>query len=118
MHEIRKEKRIPEKLQVLISHMAKSLLTEVASTENVSPHGMRVLTEWPWPRDTQLILQSSKNELWARAKVVYCQTLLVNTFALGLEFVARTDAWIMWSSAFRVRPSTPLTPPAETGRTG
>ena len=95
MHEIRKEKRNPEKLQVLLSQMAEPLLTESASTDNVSSHGMRVRTYRPWKRGTHLIVQSSKGELWGRAKVVYCQTLPVNTFALGLEFVARTGGWTM-----------------------
>jgi hypothetical protein len=71
----RKEKRNPQKLQVLLSPVDEPLLAEPGSTENISPHGLRVLTEWPWPRDTQLIVQSSENELWERARVVYCQTL-------------------------------------------
>jgi hypothetical protein len=65
----RKEKRNPQKLQVLLSPVDEPLLAEPGSTENISPHGLRVLTEWPWPRDTQLIVQSSENELWERARV-------------------------------------------------
>jgi hypothetical protein len=95
MHEIRKEKRNPEKLQVLLSQMTEPLLTESASTDNVSSHGMRVRTQRLWKRDTHLIVQSSEGELWGRAKVVYCQTLPADTFALGIEFVARTGGWIM-----------------------
>ena len=98
MNEIRKEERNSEKLQVLLSHMAEPLLTEAASTDNVSSHGMRVRTYRSWKRDTRLIVQSSEYELWGSAKVVYCQTLPANTFALGLEFVARTGAWIMRSA--------------------
>ena len=97
MYEIRKEKRNPENLQILLSRMAEPLLTEAASTDNVSSHGMRVRTYRPWKQDTRLIVQSSENELWGSAKVVYCQVLPANTFALGLEFVARTGAWIMRS---------------------
>jgi|SRR5215472_13917395 len=99
MYEIRKEKRNHETLQVLLSRMADPLLTEPASTENVSSHGMRVLTERPWKRGAGLIVQSSENELWARARVVYCQTLRTNTFALGLELTARTGDWIKRLSA-------------------
>ena len=95
MYEIRKEKRNPEKLQVLLSRMAEPLVTESASIDNVSSRGMRVLTYRSWKRGTHVILQSSEGELWGRAKVVYCQTLPANTFALGLEFVARTGGWIM-----------------------
>lgn len=95
MYEIRKEKRNPEKLQVLLSQMAEPLVRESASTDNVSSHGMRVLTYRSWKRDTHMIVQSPEGELWGRAKVIYCQTLPGNTFALGLEFVARTGGWIM-----------------------
>ena len=73
MHEIRKERRNPQKRQVLLSPLEEPLITEVGWTENVSPHGLRVLTEWPWPRDTHLTVLSSESELWDRARVVYCQ---------------------------------------------
>ena len=80
---------------MLLAPMADPLLTEPASTDNVSSHGMRVQTARPWKRNTRLIVKSPQGELWGSAKVVYCQTLPANSFALGLEFVARTGAWIM-----------------------
>ncbi|OLB29838.1 MAG: hypothetical protein DMG41_03165 [Acidobacteria bacterium] len=101
MREIRKETRNPEKLQVLLSQMAEPLLAESGSTDNVSSHGMRVRTHRLWTRGSHLIVQSSEGELWGRAKVVYCQTLPANTFALGIEFVARTGGWIIRSSETR-----------------
>ena len=97
MDETRKEKRHHENVQVLLSRMAEPLLMEAASTDNVSSHGMRVRTYRQWKRDTRLIVQSSEYELWGSARVVYCQTLPDNSFALGLEFVARTGGWIMRS---------------------
>jgi len=98
MSEVRKENRNPERLPVLISRMADPLLIEHASTENVSAHGMRVLTERAWKRDTHVIIQSSTNELWARGKVVYCQAFSDRTYAIGLELLARTGDWITRSS--------------------
>jgi hypothetical protein len=99
MHEIWREKRDPQKRQVLLSPLAEPLVAEVGWTENVSRHGLRVLTEWPWPRDTQLTVLSSESELWDRARVVYCQPLSGSLFALGLEFPTRTGEWIMRSAA-------------------
>jgi hypothetical protein len=99
MYEIRKEQRNPENLQVLLSRMAEPLLTEAASTDDVSSHGMRVRTYQPWKRGTHLIVQSLEYELWGSAKVVYCQSLPPNNFALGIEFVARSGAWIMRSAS-------------------
>ena len=98
MSDTRREERKPEKLQVLMSHMADPFLTEPASTENVSAHGLRVRTAHSWKRDAQLIVQSSEYELWARAKVIYCEALPDQTFAIGLELTARTGDWIMRSS--------------------
>jgi hypothetical protein len=66
---------VPEELQVLLAPMADPLLTEPASTDNVSSHGMRVQTARPWKRNTGLIVKSPQGELWGSAKVVYCQTL-------------------------------------------
>ena len=90
MQENRKEKRNLQKRQVLLSPLEEPLITEAGWTENVSPHGLRVLTEWPWPRDTQLTVLSSESELTDRARVVYCQPLSGDLFALGLEFLTRT----------------------------
>jgi hypothetical protein len=100
LREARKETRSPEKLQVLISKATDLLRIEPASTENVSLHGMRVLTERFWKRDTHLIVKSFDNELWGRGRVVYCQSLSNKTFAVGLELHARTGDWIMRRGEF------------------
>lgn len=99
MRDARKEKRNPQKLQVLLSPMEEPLVTEAGWTEKVSPHGLRVLTEWPRPRDTQLTVLSFESELWDRARVVYCQPLPGNLFALGLESLTRRGELIMQSAA-------------------
>jgi hypothetical protein len=90
---VRKEERHSEKLQVLLGSTADSLAVESASTENVSSHGLRVRTGRPWEQDTVLMVLSSEKELWARAKVVYWQALSDNTFAIGLEILARAGGW-------------------------
>ena len=91
MSEVRKEKRNPERLQLLISRTADPLFIEPASTACM-------LTERPWKRDIHVIVQSSEYELWARARVIYCQALPDKTFAIGLQLLARTGDWIMRSS--------------------
>ena len=57
-------------------------------------NGARVRTVRPWKQDTRVLVKSSLGKLRARARVVYCQTLPEGTFAVGLEFLARTDAWV------------------------
>ena len=66
--------------------MVEPLLTEAASTDNVSSHGMRVRTDGHWKRDTHLIVQSSEYVLWARAKVVYCQPFQTKHLLLAWNF--------------------------------
>ena len=90
----RKEERNPERLRVVLSRIAEPLFTETASTENVSSHGMRVLTDRLWKQGTELLVQSPNRELWGHGRVVYCQSYPHGTFATGLELLARTGDWI------------------------
>jgi len=90
----RREKRSPKKFMVLLSNGTKPVVAECASTENVSDNGARVRTVRPWRQDTCVLAKSSLAELRAEARVVYCQTLPDSTFAVGLEFLARADAWV------------------------
>jgi hypothetical protein len=90
---VRREKRSPKKFVVLLSNGTKPGVAECASTENASDNGARVRTVRPWKQDTRVLVKSSLGELRARARVVYCQILPDSTFAVGLEFLARTDAW-------------------------
>ena len=93
MKQVRKEERNSEQLEVLLG-TADPLAIESASTENVSCRGLRVRTGRPWQREVILIVLSSERQLWARARVVYCQALADSTFAVGLELLARAGAWI------------------------
>ena len=90
MRKVRKEKRHPARLSVLLSLVAEPMRTEPGSTENVSPHGLRVRAQRRWEPDAYVTVQSSECQIWARARIAYCQPLPRNTFALGLEFVARS----------------------------
>jgi PilZ domain-containing protein len=90
----RREKRSAQTLRVLLSSGAQPVVAEYAATENVSSYGVRVRTERPWKPDSRVLIKFSQGDLWARARVVYCQTLQSKTFALGLEFLARTGEWL------------------------
>lgn len=91
----RKEKRSPRTLRVLLSSGTQPVVAEYASTENVSSYGVRVQTDRPWKANTRVLIRSSQAEPWARARVVYCQTLKSHNFALGLEFLARNGDWML-----------------------
>ena len=82
------------RLPVLLSSVAQPLHVEQASTENITSYGMRVQTERSWELGSILLLKSPKGEVLARARVVYCKPLKDKTFGLGLEFLARMNAWV------------------------
>jgi PilZ domain len=65
---------------------------ERASTEDISSTGMRVQTIRPWKPESRLRVKATMGDLRATARVVYCQSLAANTFALGLEFARLRDA--------------------------
>jgi len=96
----RKEKRISRTLRVLLSSGGQPVVAEYASTENVSSSGARVRTDRPWRPDSRVVIKSSQGDLWARARVVYCQTVQSKTlqsrmFVLGLQFLALTGDWML-----------------------
>ena len=89
----RKEKRNRRTFLAMLSSTRPPLAMALASAEDVSSRGMRVQTDRPWKLDTRLVVETSRGERSARARVVYCETLSNTTFAVGLEFLARTDAF-------------------------
>lgn len=62
-------------------------------TENVSVHGARVVTSRPWQEDDRLIVRSLLGNFRSRARVVYCQRLGQDSFAIGLQLFAAAGEW-------------------------
>jgi hypothetical protein len=89
----RSEKRIFRTLSVEVYPVDDPTLKENTLTENVSARGVRVLMQQSLrPRQETLVV--SQNEgVWSRAKVVYCQRVAENRFAVGLELSARVEPW-------------------------
>ncbi len=64
-----------------------------ALTENVSTHGARVVSSNPWKLNDRLNLWCLPGDFRARARVVYCQPLGPNSFAIGLQLLAAAGEW-------------------------
>ena len=64
-----------------------------ALTENVSTHGARVVSSNPWKLNDRLNLWCPPGDFRARARVVYCQPLGPNSFAIGLQLLAAAGEW-------------------------
>jgi hypothetical protein len=84
----RREKRTARVVPVELSRLDNPLHKERAFTENLSAHGARVVTEREWHAGTIVLIVSSKAALDSRARIVYCQPLGINRFAVGVELLA------------------------------
>lgn len=69
------------------------LLKERTMTENVSAHGIRVLLQRMLQPLQQAVVTSSTDGVRASARVIYCQRMGENKFAIGLELSTRVDSW-------------------------
>ena len=85
----RVEKRIPLEIRVQISavqSLGPADLIEKTTTENVSSHGVRILTKRALlPQERLLVTSLSAREEPIPARVVYCEPLAEGVFAVGLQ---------------------------------
>lgn len=84
----RRQARHSETFPVRISSEEKPLAKEACSTQNLSSLGARVLSKRTWLLNSRVTLKSLDGDLWARARVVYCQPIGEGAFAVGLEFLS------------------------------
>jgi hypothetical protein len=80
------EKRIPMGIPVYLGSLGKPRTAERVLTENVSPHGARVVTKRRrQPGEDQWITPLS-GQFELPAQVIYCQPLANGDFCVGLDF--------------------------------
>jgi len=89
----RLEKRTQRAITVEISTLQHPPVIERASTENVSPLGLRLLTQRPLEQDARLMIRSLQGEHRAVARVVYCQRLADGRFGVGMQFLGANVNW-------------------------
>lgn len=89
----RNDVRIPLKVTVDITSLDVRQHAQEGHTENVSAHGARVVTSKPLPLNEKLNVRSLLGSHRSRAKVVYCEPLGVNSFAVGLQMLAVSGDW-------------------------
>jgi hypothetical protein len=89
----RTEKRSPLAVPVELSRLDLSLPAETTVTENISPRGARVVGRQQWQEGDCVLLKTLEGDLRWQAKVVYCEILPSNTFALGLKLLTARDWW-------------------------
>ena len=89
----RAEKRNARTMAVELSPLDASLPPETTVTENVSPHGARVVTKQRWRPEDRVLLKSVRGGLRLQGRVIYCQYLPSNTFAIGLDLFGPIREW-------------------------
>ena len=89
----RSDKRITKEGAVELARPDASQLKETAIAQNVSARGMRVTTEHIWRPGDGVLLSSPESGIRTQARVVYCQRMENNRFAVGLELLARLGEW-------------------------
>jgi hypothetical protein len=87
------EPRLPLSVRVDLCSLDFRHRAHEAITENVSPHGARVVSSEPWKLNDRLNVHSLGGDFRARARVVYCDALGVNSFAIGLQLLACAGGW-------------------------
>ena len=70
-----------------------SQLREAAVAENMSSRGIRVATEHPWKVGSRVLLSSPELGSHAEARVVYCQRVEKEKYAVGLELLSPEKEW-------------------------
>jgi hypothetical protein len=91
----RRETRVPMEVGVQITGHPAMPGTETTFTENVSPHGARVLSNRRWNTGDRLTISTLTGAFRAIARVAYCQTTPHSGFAIGLEFVKPSGNWVV-----------------------
>jgi hypothetical protein len=95
LKEKRKERRTPVKVELEISTQREPPVYENSSTENASSHGARIISSTRWqPHEHVLVRLPFKNEP-SRARIIYCDALPTNAFAVGLRFPSAVDDWLV-----------------------
>ena len=87
------EKRIPMAVPVYLASLQEPRVSERVLTENVSPHGARVVTKRLWRPGEQQWISPLSGQFQLAAQVVYCHPIPHQGFCVGLDFRARSINW-------------------------
>ena len=89
----RSDRRITKEAVVELARPDASQLREMAIAQNVSARGMRVATKDVWLPGDPVLLSTPESGVRTQARVVYCQRVENNRFAVGLELLAPLGKW-------------------------
>jgi hypothetical protein len=93
------EKRVSVAIVVRLSRLKEPAASEeeLAYTDNVSAHGARVVSKHAWKPGDHAQISSWNAKTPIRGKVIYCQKLADDRYAVGLNFQERHIEWSTFS---------------------
>ena len=89
----RNEKRQSMSVPVYLGSLEDPGTPERTLTENVSPHGARMLSKRPWQPGEESIVSPLSGEFPHVGRVIYCLPSAGDRFCLGMEFPDRAVNW-------------------------
>jgi len=92
------EKRLPTSVPVYLASLDEPRARERALTENVSPHGARVVSQRSWRSGEESLIAPLTGEFPQVGRVIYCLPTARQRFCLGVEFPSRAVKWDVDSS--------------------
>src|SRR3981189_2280944 len=88
------QKRTHASVALQISSAEQPFITELAFSENVSLHGVRVVTERAWKPGERVIVESYHGNIRSLATVIYCYRVAEARYAVGLELRSAVGTWV------------------------
>ncbi len=86
------EKRLPVSVPIYLAHLNELRAREQTVTENVSPHGARILSKQFWRPGEEALIARRTGEFLQVGRVVYSEQKM-GCFCLGVEFLDRSVNW-------------------------
>jgi hypothetical protein len=87
------EKRLPTSVPVYLAALEEPHARERTLTDNVSPHGARVISKRPWPIGEGSLVTPLTGEFPQVGRVIYCLPKAGDCFSVGVEFPDRRVKW-------------------------
>ena len=87
------EKRLPTSVPVYLASLEEPRSRERTLTENISPHGARVVSNRSWRSGEKSLVTPLSGEFPRVGRVIYCLPKAADHFSVGVEFPDRTVKW-------------------------
>jgi PilZ domain len=87
------EKRVPSSLPIYLASLEEPRARERTLTENVSPHGARVISQRSWQSSENSLITTLTGKFPQIGRVIYCSPNAEDRFSVGVEFSNRRVKW-------------------------